>query len=107
MLNIIKNSSLVGQSIISYVAGKGYPEIALKFVQDEVTKFELALECGDLAVALESAQSLAKKEIWERLATVAAKLGNHKVINHLLDSRCRGLLDGPDRREMLPAEQVL
>ncbi|KAH8829364.1 coatomer subunit alpha-2 [Flagelloscypha sp. PMI_526] len=57
MLSIIKNS------IISYVAGKGYPEIALKFVQDEVTK---------------CAQSLAKPEIWERLATAAGKVGNHK-----------------------------
>lgn len=34
MLNIIRNSSLVGQSIISYLQKKGYPEIALQFVQD-------------------------------------------------------------------------
>ena len=34
MLQIIKTSTLVGQSIISYLQKKGYPEIALQFVQD-------------------------------------------------------------------------
>ena len=34
MLHIIQTSSLVGQSIISYLQKKGYPEIALQFVQD-------------------------------------------------------------------------
>ena len=41
MLNIIKTSSLVGQSIISYLQKKGYPEIALQFVQDPQTRFEI------------------------------------------------------------------
>ncbi|KAK4909053.1 hypothetical protein LTR49_022152 [Elasticomyces elasticus] len=47
----IKTSSLVGQSIISYLQKKGYPEIALQFVQDPQTRFELAIECSNLDVA--------------------------------------------------------
>jgi coatomer subunit alpha len=58
MLSIIKNSSLVGQSIIAYLQKKGYPEIALQFVQDPQTRFELAIECGNLDVAVEMAKQL-------------------------------------------------
>lgn len=53
---MVKNSTLVGQSIISYLEKKGYPEIALHFVKDERTRFGLALECGNLEVALEAAK---------------------------------------------------
>ena len=80
MLNIIKNSSLVGQSIISYLQKKGYPEIALQFVQDPQTRFELAIECGNLDVAVEMAQQLDRPKLWQRLGTEALAHGNHKVV---------------------------
>ena len=38
------------------VQAKGYPEVALHFVRDERTRFSLALECGNIEVALQSAQ---------------------------------------------------
>lgn len=53
VMSIIKNSSLVGQSIIAYLRQKGYPDVALQFVQDPVTRLDLALECGDIDVAHE------------------------------------------------------
>ncbi|VDN30304.1 unnamed protein product [Cylicostephanus goldi] len=56
VLNMVKSSTLVGQSIISYLEKKGYPEIALHFVKDERTRFGLALECGNLDAALEAAK---------------------------------------------------
>lgn len=80
MLNIIKTSSLVGQSIISYLQKKGYPEIALQFVQDPQTRLELALECGNLEVAVEMAKQLDRPQLWQRLSTEALAHGNHQVV---------------------------
>ncbi|KAM0427767.1 hypothetical protein ACHAPT_007223 [Fusarium lateritium] len=80
MLHIIRNSSLVGQSIISYLQKKGYPEIALQFVQDPTTRFDLAIECGNLDVAVEMAKELDKPKFWTRLSTEALAHGNHQVV---------------------------
>ena len=35
---------------------KGYPEVALHIVRDELIRFNLAVECGNIEVALQSAQ---------------------------------------------------
>ena len=35
---------------------QGFPEVALHFVRDEKTRFNLAIECGNIEVALQSAQ---------------------------------------------------
>ncbi|KIW75049.1 hypothetical protein Z517_11820 [Fonsecaea pedrosoi CBS 271.37] len=80
MLQIIKTSPLVGQSIISYLQKKGYPEIALQFVQDPQTRFELAIECGNLEVATEMAKELDRPKIWTRLGTEALVHGNHQTV---------------------------
>ena len=80
MLNIIKTSSLVGQSIISYLQKKGYPEIALQFVQDPQTRFELAVECGNLDVAVDMAKDLDKPKLWQRLTSEALAHGNHQIV---------------------------
>ncbi|KAI9302093.1 coatomer protein alpha subunit [Cunninghamella echinulata] len=80
VLHIIRNSNLVGQSIIAYLQKKGYPEIALHFVRDEKTRFELALECGNLDIALETAKSLDKAECWGKLSAEALRQGNYKIV---------------------------
>ena len=80
MLQIIKTSSLVGQSIIAYLQKKGYPEIALQFVQDPQTRFELAIECGNLDVAVEMAKQLDRPKLWTRLGTEALAHGNHQTV---------------------------
>ena len=80
MLSIIKNSSLVGQSIIAYLQKKGYPEIALQFVQDPQTRFELAIECGNLDVAVEMAKQLDRPKLWTRLGIEALAHGNHQFV---------------------------
>ena len=36
---------------------QGFPEVALHFVRDEKTRFNLAIECGNIEVALQSAQA--------------------------------------------------
>ncbi|KAF7798456.1 hypothetical protein EIP86_009677 [Pleurotus ostreatoroseus] len=80
MLHIIRTSNLLGQSIIAYLQQKGFPEIALHFVQDKNTRFDLAIECGNLDVALETAKAIDRPECWERLAQQALKQGNHKIV---------------------------
>jgi hypothetical protein len=57
VLAMIRGSALCGQSIIAYLQAKGFPEVALHFVQDERTRFALAIECGNIEVALQSAQA--------------------------------------------------
>ena len=49
---MVRGAKLVGQSIIAYLKEKGYPEVALHFVKDEKTRFTLALDCGNIEVAL-------------------------------------------------------
>lgn len=80
VLRIIKNSNLVGQNIIAYLQKKGYPEVALQFVEDPETRFDLALECGNLQVALEQAKILNNNGIWEKLAAEALSQGNLEVV---------------------------
>ncbi|KAK4053259.1 hypothetical protein OIO90_004033 [Microbotryomycetes sp. JL221] len=80
VLHIIRTSNLVGQSIIAYLQKKGFPEIALHFVQDKTTRFDLAIECGNLDVALEMAKALDREETWSRLGQQALKQGNHKIV---------------------------
>ncbi|CAI4229923.1 unnamed protein product [Auanema sp. JU1783] len=80
VLNMVKSANLVGQSIISYLEKKGYPEIALHFVKDEKTRFGLALECGNLEVALEAAKIVDEKMVWEALGEAALIQGNHQIV---------------------------
>jgi Coatomer WD associated region. len=77
---MVRTANLVGQSIIAYLQQKGYPEVALHFVKDEKTRFGLALECGNIEVALEAARSLDQKACWENLAQAALLQGNHQVV---------------------------
>jgi hypothetical protein len=46
---------------------KGFPEVALHFVKDERTRFNLAVQCGNIEVALQSAHELDNKDTWYQL----------------------------------------
>ncbi|KAI6238268.1 Coatomer subunit alpha [Aphelenchoides fujianensis] len=80
VLNMVRSANLVGQSIIAYLQKKGYPEVALHFVKDEKTRFGLALECGNLNVALEAAKVLDDRSVWEALGEAALLQGNHQIV---------------------------
>ncbi|XP_038045670.1 coatomer subunit alpha-like [Patiria miniata] len=80
VLHMVRTAKLVGQSIIAYLQKKGYPEVALHFVKDEKTRFALALECGNIEVALEAARALDDKNCWEKLGEAALLQGNHQVV---------------------------
>lgn len=80
VLRIINNSNLVGQNIISYLQQKGYPEIALQFVEDHETRFELALECGNLKTALHEAQEMKNGSAWLKLGEAAIAKGDLQIV---------------------------
>lgn len=42
-------------------------QVALHFVADESTRFNLALQCGNIEVALQAAQALDNKDTWYKL----------------------------------------
>ena len=48
-------------------------------MEEKTTRFDLAIECGNLDVALETAKVIDRAECWDRLAQQALKQGNHKV----------------------------
>lgn len=82
-LRIIQNSNLVGQNIIAYLQKRGYPEVALQFVQDPETRFELALESGDLTIAEAEANKLKSNAKWEKLGQEALQQGNLEVVERV------------------------
>lgn len=58
---LIRNGRLCGNSVVSYLRRKGFPEVALQFVSDLKTRFNLALEDGNLDEATEAAVKLDDK----------------------------------------------
>lgn len=92
VLRMVREYNLIGQAIIAYLQKKGYPEVikinnfilipkvALHFVKDEKTRFNLALECGNIEVALESAKVLDSTDSWHRLGVEALRQGNHQIV---------------------------
>ncbi|KAJ5882803.1 coatomer subunit alpha [Penicillium subrubescens] len=79
MLQAVKNTTLVGLSIISYIQKKGYPEIAMQCVRDPRTRFDLALECDNFKAAIVIARRIDDPSYWDRLGPQALAHGNHKT----------------------------
>jgi coatomer protein complex subunit alpha (xenin) len=82
VIQMIKNSQLCGEAIIAYLQQKGYPDIALHFVKDERTRFNLAIESGNIAVALISAKEIDEKDYWYKLGVEALRQGNHEIVEY-------------------------
>eukprot|EP01104_Vermistella_antarctica_P001203 TRINITY_DN1125_c0_g1_i4.p1 TRINITY_DN1125_c0_g1~~TRINITY_DN1125_c0_g1_i4.p1 ORF type:complete len:1037 (+),score=351.04 TRINITY_DN1125_c0_g1_i4:53-3163(+) len=80
VLKMVRESNLIGQSIIKYLQKKGFPEVALHFVKDNKERFNLAVECGNIDVALECAKSLDDNASWHSLGVEALRQGNHQVV---------------------------
>ncbi|GMH39915.1 hypothetical protein BSKO_07819 [Bryopsis sp. KO-2023] len=80
VMSMIQHKDLCGQAIIAYLQEKGFPEVALHFVKDDRLRFNLAIECGNIEVALQSAQDLDDKDTWYRLGVEALRQGNHQIV---------------------------
>ena len=77
---VMNSGRLCGQAIIAYLKKKGFAEVALHFVNDEKTKFDLAVESGNIDVAVKSAQALDQTLSWQQLAMEAVKHGKIDVV---------------------------
>jgi len=84
VMELIAHSNLCGKSLVNYLQDRGYPEVALHFVREPKTRFELALACGNLEAAMASAFELEGTEksdaIWRELGAEALRQGNHNVV---------------------------
>ncbi|KAG8377864.1 hypothetical protein BUALT_Bualt08G0077800 [Buddleja alternifolia] len=82
VMGMIKNSELCGQAMIAYLQQKGFPQVALYFVKDERTRFNLAIESGNIEKALESAKKIDKNDHWYRLGVEALRQGNAGIVEY-------------------------
>jgi len=103
VMQMIRERELCGQSIISYLQEKGFPEVALHFVRDQRLRFDLAVECGNIEVGLSPTSKL------EELAcvggtAVGARAGRE---GHLVPSWSRSFETGKssDRRILVSEDQ--
>ncbi|RZC55738.1 hypothetical protein C5167_014589 [Papaver somniferum] len=82
VMSMIRNSQLCGQAMIAYLHQKGFPEVALHFVKDEKTRFNLALESGNIQIAVASAKEIDEKDHWYRLGVEALRQGNAGIVEY-------------------------
>ncbi|XP_010271512.1 PREDICTED: coatomer subunit alpha-1-like [Nelumbo nucifera] len=82
VMSMIRNSQLCGQAMIAYLQQKGFPEVALHFVKDERTRFNLALESGNIQIAVASAKEIDEKDHWYRLGVEALRQGNASIVEY-------------------------
>jgi coatomer protein complex subunit alpha (xenin) len=80
VVRIMKRSQLSGHAIIAYLQKKGYPQVALHFVLDQQTRFNLAVECGNIDVALQASYALDSQDNWQQLGAEALRQGNYHVV---------------------------
>ncbi|GJX83734.1 coatomer subunit alpha-1 [Tanacetum coccineum] len=73
VMSMIRNSQLCGQAMIAYLQEKGFPEVALHFVKDERTRFDLALNSGNIQIAVAAAKEIDEKDHWYKLGVEALR----------------------------------
>lgn len=76
----VSNNEDVGQGMIAYLHKKNIPAIALSLAKEVKSRFQLAIESGNLEVAYEAAIQLKDKKCFETLATEALRQGCHNIV---------------------------
>ncbi|WOG91978.1 hypothetical protein DCAR_0311234 [Daucus carota subsp. sativus] len=82
VMTMIRKSDLCGQAMIAYLQQKGFPEVALHLVKDERTRFNLALESGNIQIAVASAKEINEKDHWYKLGVEALRQGNAGIVEY-------------------------
>jgi len=80
VMQIVRQSHLCGKAIINYLDNKGFAEVALHFVDDLRSRFKLALACGNIEVATDTAHEIGSEDCWNHLAIEAMRQGNYKTV---------------------------
>jgi len=73
----VKNAQLCGSAILGHLKRVGYPEVALSFIEDPMTRFNLAISYGNISEAKRCAESLDKTSLWSKLAEAAIVHGKY------------------------------
>jgi len=73
----VKNAQLCGSAILGHLKRVGYPEVALSFIEDPLTRFNLAISYGNISEAKKCAEFLDKSSLWSRLADAAILHGKY------------------------------
>ena len=79
-LRIIRQCHLDSKAIIGYLQRSGYEDIALYFVNEPRARFNLAIRCGNLNIAMECAMQLDETTVWNELAKEALQQGNYSIV---------------------------
>ncbi|XP_044509861.1 coatomer subunit alpha-2-like [Mangifera indica] len=82
VMGMIRSSNLCGQAMIAYLKQKGFAEIALHFVKNERTRFNLALESGNIQIAVAAAKEIDEKDYWYQLGIEALRQGNAGIVEY-------------------------
>lgn len=76
VIKILNQGTLKGQALVGYLHKHHHSEVALQFVKDPLTRFYLALECGNLQIAKEMASELNDQSTWRKLCDAAMVVGD-------------------------------
>lgn len=68
VVDILKSGQIRGFSMTNYLREMGYAELALQFEHDPHKKFKLAIESGNIDVAMQVARELKEKSCFAALA---------------------------------------
>ena len=79
-IHLLHKYQLDSKTILSYLHMHGFEDIALYFVNEPHARFNLAIRCGNLDIAMECASQLDESAIWNELAIEALRQGNHELV---------------------------
>ena len=79
-IHLLHKYQLDSKTILSYLHMNGFEDIALYFVNEPHARFNLAIRCGNLDIAMECASQLDESAIWNELAIEALRQGNHELV---------------------------
>lgn len=79
-IHIIHKYKIDSKAIIGYLQNNGFEDIALYFVTEPRARFNLAIRCGNLDIAMECATTLDEPVVWNQLAEEALRQGNHEMV---------------------------
>ena len=79
VLGLVRSGALTGRAVTAYLRERGFPEVALHFTKEPAPRFALALECGNVEVALDAASALDDADTWRALGGEAVRHGNVAV----------------------------
>lgn len=76
VIQILSRGKLKGQALVGYLHQKNYSEVALQIEKDPLTRFYLALSCGEMEVAKQTAEQLDNCNVWKKLSEAALAYGD-------------------------------